>query len=148
MLVRLCVPWPWTLLVVIMMINASTILMALQLACLLDTNWCYQWLIISGNCHQVISKLTWLSRSAQTTIFCRTATPSPHDMNVAVAYPKVPTSRLGTNDSRHPFAAAIPAAVVGPAESPAAEASTPHPALISCRLNQFPMDLTSFRSLS
>ena len=36
---------------------------------------------------------------------------------VAMAYPNVPTSNAGTIELRQPFAAAMPAAVVGPAAS-------------------------------
>jgi hypothetical protein len=46
---------------------------------------------------------------------CRTDDPKPTARKVAIAYPNVPTNSDGTIELFQPFAAAIPAAVVGPA---------------------------------
>lgn len=43
-----------------------------------------------------------------------TWTPSQMDRNVAIEYPKVPTSTAGTTADFQPFATHMPAAVVGP----------------------------------
>ena len=45
---------------------------------------------------------------------CRTDDPRPTARKVAIAYPNVPTNSDGTIELFQPFAAAIPAAVVGP----------------------------------
>ena len=47
---------------------------------------------------------------------CRTDDPRPTARKVAIAYPSVPTNSDGTIELFQPFAAAIPAAVVGPAK--------------------------------
>jgi hypothetical protein len=47
-------------------------------------------------------------------ILDKTAVPKESPMNVATAYPNTPVSIAGTTSDRHPFDAAIAAAVVGP----------------------------------
>ena len=47
---------------------------------------------------------------------CRTDDPRPTARKVAIAYPNVPTNSDGTIELFQPFAAAMPAAVVGPAK--------------------------------
>lgn len=46
---------------------------------------------------------------------CKTLIPKATARKVAMAYPRVPTNKDGTIEAFQPFAAAIPAAVVGPA---------------------------------